>query len=63
MATQRITARMLSEHFGCSTRFWELRRAAMVKAGLLNKIGRSYFGDFGTIDRAVASGGPEVWNP
>lgn len=61
MATTRITARMLSDRYGCSARFWEYRRPAMVKAGLLNKIGRSYFGDLLAIDRAVATAGPETW--
>jgi hypothetical protein len=62
MNIQRITARMLSDRFGGTVRFWERRRPAMVKAGLLNKIGRSFFGCIDAIERAIANGGTEVWD-
>ena len=37
MKIQLITARMLSDRFGGTARFWERRRPAMVKAGLLGQ--------------------------
>ena len=61
MAIQKITPATLCKHFGATERFWERRRKAMVNAGLLNKIGRSFFGDLATIEIAVANGGTEVW--
>ena len=63
MDIQRITPRMLSQRFGGTVRFWERRRRAMVKAGLLNKIGRSFFGSMVAIEHAVANGSTEVWSP
>jgi hypothetical protein len=33
----------------------------MVSAGLLNKIGRSFFGDLALIEQALARGGDEIW--
>ncbi|MCG8419722.1 MAG: hypothetical protein MJE77_17455 [Proteobacteria bacterium] len=61
MAIQRITAVMLSQRFGGTERYWERRRKTMVNAGLLNKIGRSFFGDLDTIEQAIATGGAEIW--
>ena len=62
MPVKRITTRMLSDRFGGSERFWQKRLAALVHAGLLNRIGRLYFGDMTAIDHAVASGGTDIWN-
>ena len=61
MTAKKITLRELRERYGGSERFWERRRQSLVKAGLLNRIGNSYFGTWATIDEAVASAGPEVW--
>ena len=61
MSIKKITIRVLCDRFGGTESFWERRRRALVKAGLLNKIGHSYFGDLATIDEAVASAGPDVW--
>lgn len=61
MAVHKITALMLSERFGGTVRYWERRRASLVRAGLLSKIGRSFFGDFGKIEQAIAQGGEAVW--
>jgi hypothetical protein len=61
MKIQRITARMLSDRFGGTERFWERRRPAMVKAGLLNKIGRSFFGCIDAVERAIANGSTQLW--
>ncbi len=63
MKVRKITAPMLSQRFGGTVRYWERRRKLLVKAGLLNKIGRSFFGDWEAIDHAVAKGGPEIWSP
>lgn len=62
MHVKKITISLLCDRFGGSERFWERRRRNLVHAGLLNKIGNSYFGDMAAIDKAVASGGPEIWN-
>ena len=62
MNVKKITLGQLCNRFGGSARFWERRRQALVRAGLLNKIGHSYFGDITAIDKAVASGGPDIWN-
>ena len=61
MQVRKITIAMLCDRFGGSERFWERHRKSLVKAGLLNKIGYSYFGDLAAIDKAVASGGPAIW--
>jgi len=61
MTIQRITATMLSQQFGGTIRYWERRRKAMVRAGLLNKIGRSFFGDLHAIAQAIATGGDDIW--
>ena len=61
MAIKKITLRTLQDRYGGSERFWERRRQALVRAGLLNRIGNSYFGDLAIIDKAVAGAGPEVW--
>ncbi len=61
MSVQRITATMLHHRFGGTVRYWERRRKAMVRARLLNKIGRSFFGDLQAIERAIATGGADIW--
>ena len=58
---QQITVALLCDRYGGTERFWERYRRRLVKAGLINKIGLSFFGDLTAIDEAVASGGPEVW--
>lgn len=62
MTIHKITAHMLAQRFGGTVRYWERRRPAMVKAGLLNKIGNSFFGDMLAIQEAVARGGAEIWS-
>ena len=61
MTVQKITPAILSERFGGTERYWERPRKAMVGAGLLNKIGRSFFGDLAAIENAIATGGAEIW--
>ena len=62
MQVKKITVSMLRNRYGGSERFWQRRRKCLVRAGLLNKIGYSYFGDLVAIDQAVASGGPDIWH-
>ena len=61
MTVKKITLAMLQDRFGGTQRFCERRRISLVRAGLLNRIGNSYFGDLAAIDEAVASAGDEVW--
>lgn len=51
-----ITLERLVEHFGGTARFWSRRRRAMAEAGLLNKVGRQFFGDLERIARALSDG-------
>ncbi len=53
---QAITPVTLVERFGATRRFWERRRPAMVRAGLLTKVGRHFFGDLERIAGAIAEG-------
>lgn len=55
MAVERVTPTRLMDRYGGTERYWERRRPAMVRLGLLNKIGRYFFGDLERIDDALMS--------
>ena len=51
-----ITPRDLAEHFGETEVWWYRQRPAMVRLGLLKKVGRRFFGDLSKIQTALADG-------
>lgn len=48
-----ITVSDLARRFGGTESWWERRRAALVSAGLLHKIGRRFFGSMSEIEHAL----------
>lgn len=54
--TRSITPRDLAAHFGESEVWWYRQRPAMVRLGLLKKVGRRFFGDLSKIQSALADG-------
>jgi hypothetical protein len=54
-----LSPRDLVEHFGSSESWWIRRRAHMVRAGLLLKLGRKFAGDLSKIEAALAD--PAFW--
>lgn len=54
--TRCITPRDLAEHLGSTETWWTRQRPAMVRAGLMRKIGRRFFGDLAAIQAALAAG-------
>ena len=48
-----ITVSDLARHFGGTESWWERRRAALVSAGLLRKVGRRFFGSMSEIEHAL----------
>jgi hypothetical protein len=53
---RRLTVRDLADRLGRSERFWERRRPALRRLGLLTKNGRADFGDIERIAAAVMAG-------
>lgn len=51
-----ITPRDLVAALGATESWWTRQRPAMIRSGLLRKIGRRFFGDLGQIQAALASG-------
>lgn len=51
-----ITPRDLAELFGETEVWWYRQRPAMVRLGLLKKVGRRFFGDLSKIQTALADG-------
>jgi hypothetical protein len=55
-----ITPGDLVVHLGSTESWWTRQRPAMIRAGLLTKVGRRFFGDLTAIQAALAAGSD--WN-
>jgi hypothetical protein len=54
--TRCLTPRDLAEVLGATETWWTRQRPAMVRVGLLKKVGRRFFGDLSVIEGALGSG-------
>lgn len=53
-----VTSRSLGERYGNNERWWRERLPELIAAGVVAKVGRSFFGIPSEIDAWLAAGGP-----